>query len=660
MKRWYAAAVAALFVATVPGLGGGAAPSPPPRGTLVISSTRDALLHDEVWSVDVRTGARRNLSRNTAMDRDAAVSPNGRTIAFVSDRAGGEAVWTMSATGVGARRLAGPFGPKVTVRGVRWSPTGRELAYVVTPPGEIRVVDTRGAPLGRLGRNAGWAEWSTDGRRLAVGIGGETENPFVTVYERRGKATARVPGTAVSWSQRGALAVAGDSSSWIVAPGRAPIRLPKAYAVAWRPDGGMLALADYTRGVLLLTPSGRVVLQRRGLGGELTWAPDGKSLLVRAGYRLARLTLGGRVVAIGEALWGAWSESGALVTAEYEGLYVRDANGRRSLRVARPVGSCYGAITAQGWSDARRLVITIGRGGKNPADLWILDPRRGVTRRFAGGSSWESAPAWSPDGTLLAFEDHGVHTHASSCASDWEPRLALVTASGTGRRPATATESVGWEPRWSPDGRRILGYTTSISEESGFGLVIVDRATRAETRLTVGDDGAHSWSSDGQSVIFVRGRTQMRRVSAAGGVESSVIGRGFAPEASPTAPLIAFIRDGALWTAALDGTDARRVVAVGPGSFAPTWSPDGRRIGVGDARGVAIVSIADAKVARVSLARVGDVEWSPDGRLLALVAEVGRHSGSPRREVFVASSAGGVAHRVTFDLAEIAGVSWRP
>jgi Tol biopolymer transport system component len=138
-----------------------------------------------------------------------------------------------------------------------------------------------------------------------------------------------------------------------------------------------------------------------------------------------------------------------------------------------------------------------------------------------------------------------VHTHAGSCSLDFEPTVATVTASGTVRRQVAATPSVGWEPRWSPDGRRILSYTTSLSEASGFGLVVVDAVTRAETRLTVGDDGAHSWSSDGETVIFVRGRTQMRRVPAAGG-ESTVIGRGSGPEASPTAPLVAFIRDGAL------------------------------------------------------------------------------------------------------------------
>jgi Tol biopolymer transport system component len=659
VKRWSTTAVAALFVATVTGIGGGAAPSPPPRGTLVVSSTRDPLLHDEIWSVDVRTGARRNLSRNAAMDRGAAVSPDGRTIAFVSDRAGSEAIWTMDASGGDARRLAAPFGAAATVGSVRWSPTGRELSFVVAPAGEVRIIRRNGILVRRLGRKATWAEWSADGSSIAVGIGGESGSPYVTVYDSRGKPTARIAGSTASWSRRGALAVVGGSSSWIVAANRAPIRLPEAYAAAWRPDGGMLALASYTT-LRLLTPTGRMVLQRRGLGGELSWAPDGRSLLVRAaGDRLARLTVGGRLSQVSEALWGTWSEDGALVTAEGGGLYVRDARGRRSLKVVHPAGPCSGMITAEGWSDARRLVITIGRGGRNPADLWVVDPRRGVTRRFVGGGGWDSAPAWSPDGTLLAFEDHGVHTHAGSCSLDFEPTVATVTAAGTARRQVAAAPSVGWEPRWSPDGRRILSYTTSLSEASGFGLVVVDAVTRAEMRLTVGDDGAHSWSSDGETVIFVRGRTQMRRVSAAGG-ESTVIGRGLAPSASPTEPLVAFIRDGALWTALLDGTGARRVVAVAKHAFAPTWSPDGSRIAVGDASGVAIVTLADGGVDRISRAKAVGFEWSPDGRQIALVAEVGRHSGRPTREVFVASAAGGAARRVTYDLAEIDGVSWRP
>jgi Tol biopolymer transport system component len=113
-------------------------------------------------------------------------------------------------------------------------------------------------------------------------------------------------------------------------------------------------------------------------------------------------------------------------------------------------------------------------------------------------------------------------------------------------------------------------------------------------------------------------------------------------------------------TTSLDGTGARRVVPVARQAFAPTWSPDGSRIAVGDASGVAIVTLADGRVDRISRAKVAGFEWSPDGRLVALVAEVGRHSGRPTREVFVASAAGGTARRVTYDLAQIDGVSWRP
>ena len=83
-------------------------------------------------------------------------SPNGKRIAFVSQRGGGYAVWTMKANGKGLRRVA-QHG-KRTVVFPRWSRDGRSLLYSTIEPQAVRTVraDGTGARVVGRGTEADW------------------------------------------------------------------------------------------------------------------------------------------------------------------------------------------------------------------------------------------------------------------------------------------------------------------------------------------------------------------------------------------------------------------------------------------------------------------------------------------------------------------------
>jgi len=72
-------------------------------GNLLLSSQQSG--NWEVYAVSTGGGALRNLSNSRSQDCCAAYSPDGSSIAFMSDRDGGWSVWLMNADGSNPRKL---------------------------------------------------------------------------------------------------------------------------------------------------------------------------------------------------------------------------------------------------------------------------------------------------------------------------------------------------------------------------------------------------------------------------------------------------------------------------------------------------------------------------------------------------------------------------
>lgn len=92
----------------------------------------------QVWIVDAQTGESTAITTGDFSCGDICWSPDGRTIAFLSDRrpdwdAERESqtdIWTVSAAGGELTRLVSPQGEK---HGLTWSPDGRQFAYAGNP-----------------------------------------------------------------------------------------------------------------------------------------------------------------------------------------------------------------------------------------------------------------------------------------------------------------------------------------------------------------------------------------------------------------------------------------------------------------------------------------------------------------------------------------------
>jgi tricorn protease len=136
---------------------------------LAPNSRRIALsVHGEVFTAPVEEGDMRQITDSPWRDRDVDYSPDGKWIAYVSDRSGREEIYVSAVDGAGDPRKLTDFDALKT--GYRWSPDSTQIAYTASD-GKLRAVvvadgQSRELSASRYG-NIGTPVWSPDGKWLA-------------------------------------------------------------------------------------------------------------------------------------------------------------------------------------------------------------------------------------------------------------------------------------------------------------------------------------------------------------------------------------------------------------------------------------------------------------------------------------------------------------
>lgn len=149
---------------------------------------------------------------------------------------------------------------------------------------------------------------------------------------------------------------------------------------------------------------------------------------------------------------------------------------------------------------------------RNVDRLWTVPAAGGPARPLTAGPA-DTAPAWSPDGTRIAFLREG--------------QLHLLPADGGEPERLTDLPGGAGAPEWSPDGTRIA-FTAAVDPTDGTGplattgidyqadgagrfgavrsqLHVVDLASGACRQVTDGDHaGRPAWSPDGRALAFTR------------------------------------------------------------------------------------------------------------------------------------------------------------
>ena len=120
-----------------------------PDGTQVAFVIRETnweenTFETEIWLAEIRGGTVRQLTNGPRSSSLPAWSPDGTTIAFVSDRSGRRQIYTIDARGGEARQLTSWPEP---VNAFEWSPDGTTIAFTATDP-ISETLKTRSTRLG--------------------------------------------------------------------------------------------------------------------------------------------------------------------------------------------------------------------------------------------------------------------------------------------------------------------------------------------------------------------------------------------------------------------------------------------------------------------------------------------------------------------------------
>lgn len=273
-------------------------PSVSPDGTRVAFTALG-----DLWLMPIG-GEPERVTDDPWVEVDPAWSPDGRSLAFGTDRGGDVDVWVHDVETGRARPLTegGGSGPV-------WSPDGSEIAYTggVGPQAGLRVVSVE-TGLTRTVRsglnNPGRPTWSPDGTQIGV----SALSPYSSRY-REGVNKAlliRVPRTAAQEDSDAApddaFASARQASErWLDFLPNQSVGTRSTDGPLWSPDGDWLAYAS--NGVLWVIPvthSGDPLGPPRRLNNEttsdLSWVGDSESIVYLTTDRLRRVWLGSGLI----------------------------------------------------------------------------------------------------------------------------------------------------------------------------------------------------------------------------------------------------------------------------------------------------------------------------------------------------------------------------
>ncbi len=455
----------------------------------------------DIYTMPIAGGTPTRIADGLAYEHQPRFSPDGRRIAFTSDRGGGDNIWVMNVDGSDKRQVT-----KEEFRLMNqpsWSPdgrfivakkhftTGRSLGtgevwlYHVSGGGGVQLVKRASE---QLQKELGEPIYAPDGKSIYY-TRNITPGPIFEYAQNSRTDLFDIERYDIA-SGEAETAVSGVGGSVRPTPSRDGKRI--AFV---RREGSQTKLwvKDFPTGVerVVYDALDRDVQETWAVTGvypNMAWTADDSAILFWAGGKLRRVGADGGMSSL---IPFRVADTRVVIDATHP--VVEVSPDRIDTKMPR-----WASVSP----DGRQVVFeTLGR-------LWIKPMAGGAPRRLTRGSEMELWPSWSRDGRQIVFigwTDAGLGA------------VKVVDASGGAARQVTIVAGHYSRPRFSPDAQTIVfeqsegGGLTAARGNPGSGVYRVAAAGGAPVRVAR-DAAEPQFGADNDRVFVVKsdkGKSQL-------------------------------------------------------------------------------------------------------------------------------------------------------